>query len=163
MQVILKTDIEKLGSFGEIVEVKPGYARNYLLPKDMAMLATPGNKKDFEHQREKLQAKLDAARFEAKSLAEKLEELRLIIPVRVGEGDKLYGSVTNVHIAEALKEKGYEIDKKKIELPNPIRALGDYKVKVKVYPEVHSELNISVVRYGEEQSTQEQQEQEQSS
>lgn len=156
MRVILKTDIEKLGKLGDVVDVKPGHARNYLIPKDMAMEATSGNMKIFEQQRRKLQRKLDAVRAEAQELAEKLQQLSLRIPVRVGEHDKLYGSVTNSHIAEVLEQQGYAIDKKKIELDSPIRSLGDYSITVKLHPEVQPELKVSVVRYGEETSEPEQ-------
>jgi large subunit ribosomal protein L9 len=158
MEVILRTDVENLGRLGEIVKVKPGYARNYLLPQNMAMPATPGNKRLFEQQRKKLQEKLDAARSAAQSLAEKLDELSLTIPVRVGEGDKLYGSVTSTIIAEKLAEQGFEIDKKDIELDNPIRALGEYSVPVRLYPEVRPELTVSVVRHDEGQSREEERE-----
>ena len=158
MEVILRTDIENLGRLGEIVKVKPGYARNFLLPQNMAMLATPGNKRLFEQQRKKLQERQNAARSAAQSLAEKLDELTLTIPVRVGEGDKLYGSVTTTIIGDRLAELGFEIDKKKIELDNPIRALGDYAVPVRLYPEVRPELTVSVVRHDEGQSRDEEQE-----
>jgi len=150
MQVILRTDIERLGKLGDVVNVKPGYARNYLLPRNMAMEATPGNMKEFEHQRRKLQQKLDAARSEAERLAEQLQDLKVVIPVRVGEGDKLYGSVTTAMIANALAEQGFEVDKKQIELDKPLRELGKVSVPVKVYPEVRPEINVSVVRHGEE-------------
>ncbi len=156
MQVILRTDIERLGKLGDVVDVKPGYARNYLLPRDMAMEATPGNMKEFEHQRRKLQERLDKARSDAERLAEQLQDLRLRIPVRVGEGDKLYGSVTTAMIASALAEEGFDLDKKKIELDKPIRALGEYTVPVKVYPEVRPEIKLAVVRHGEEHAEDEQ-------
>ncbi len=154
MRVILRTDIEKLGKLGDVVEVKPGYARNYLLPKRLAMPATESNLKIFEQEKKKLEEKLNAERFQAKELAEKLEKEVIEIPVRVGEGDKLYGSVTSSNIVELLKEKGFEIDRKKIEMDKPIRALGEYKIPVKLYPGVVATLNISVVRYQEESDEQ---------
>jgi large subunit ribosomal protein L9 len=150
MQVILRTDIENLGKLGDIVEVKPGYARNFLIPKQMAMLATPGNKKVFEQQRRKLQEALDKARRAAQNMAEKLEELVLEIPVRVGENDKLYGSVTTAHIANALAEKGFEVDKKKVELDKPIRSLGEFSVGVRLYPHVCPQVKVQVIRHDEE-------------
>jgi large subunit ribosomal protein L9 len=153
MQVILRTNVEKLGKLGEVVKVKPGYARNYLIPKQLAMEATPANMKVFEQQRRQLQKKLDEERFQAQELAEKLQQLEIVIPVRVGEHDKLYGSVTNAHVADALARKGFEIDKKKIEMPEPIRSLGDFNVEVKLHPEVRPEVTISVVRHGEEKSS----------
>ncbi|MFW6216510.1 MAG: 50S ribosomal protein L9, partial [Desulfohalobiaceae bacterium] len=136
MQVILRTNIENLGQLGEVVKVKPGYARNYLIPKKLAMQATSSNLKAFEQQRKRLEAELEAQRSAAERIANRLQELELAIPVRVGEGDKLYGSVTNTHIAQALQEKGLDIDKKQVELEKPIRALGEYQVPVRVYPEV---------------------------
>jgi large subunit ribosomal protein L9 len=161
MKVILRTDIERLGKLGDVVDVKPGYARNYLLPRDMAMEATPGNMKDFENQRKKLQERLDKARSDAERLAEQLQDLKLRIPVRVGEGDKLYGSVTTAIIANALAEHGFDLDKKKIELDKPIRELGKFSVPVKVYPEVRPEIQVAVVRHGEEHAEDEHESEEQ--
>ncbi len=157
MRVILRTDIEKLGKLGDVVEVKRGYARNYLIPKRLAMLATPSNIKVFEQERKKLEEKLNAQRFKAKELAAKLEEQEIKIQVRVGEGDKLYGSVTSSNIVEILKEKGFDIDRKKIVLDKPIRSLGDYQIPVKLYPGVVATLNVSVVKYQEESNDQEDQ------
>lgn len=162
MQVILRTDIEGLGKLGDVVRVKPGYARNYLLPRSLAMEATPGNLKEFENQRRKLQEKLDKDRFDAERLAEQLQDLEVRIPVRVGEGDKLYGSVTTAMIASALAEQGFDLDKKKIELDKPIRSLGDSSVPVKVYPEVRPEIKVVVVRHGEEHAQDEQEAEQQS-
>lgn len=150
MQIILRTDIESLGNLGEVVNVKSGYARNYLIPKNYALEATPGNLKSFEQQKKRLQEKLEAEKFAAQDLSKKLEQIELRIPVRVGESDKLYGSVTNVHISQALADLGYEIDKKQIGLEKPIRVLGEYYVPIKVYPEVKPELKVKVVRHGEE-------------
>jgi large subunit ribosomal protein L9 len=156
MQVILRTNIENLGQLGDVVKVKPGYARNYLIPKKMAMQATSANLKAFEQQRRKLEAELEAQRSEAERIANRLQELELKIPVRVGEGDKLYGSVTNAHIAQALQEKGLNIDKKQIEMEKPIRALGEYQIPVRVYPEVKPEVKVTVIRHGEEQGLEQQ-------
>ena len=157
MQVILKTDIESLGKLGEVVRVKPGYARNYLLPRDLALEANRKNLKEFEQQRRKLQEKLDKARFDAEQLASQLQDMQLRIPVRVGEGDKLYGSVTTAMIANALAEKGFDIDKKKIELEKPLRSLGEFTVPIKVYPGVRPEIQVVVVRHDDEQEEPEQQ------
>ncbi len=150
MRVILRTDIEKLGKLGDVVDVKPGYARNYLIPKKLAMLATPSNLKVFEHEKRKLEERLNKERFQAKELADKLEALPIEIKVRVGEGDKLYGSVTSSTIASYLKENGFDIDRKKIELDKPIRSIGEYKIPVKLYPGVVATLNVAVVKYQEE-------------
>lgn len=156
MQVILRTNIENLGQLGDVVQVKPGYARNFLIPKQLAMQATPANLKAFEQQRRKLQTQLDALRSEAERTAAAINELDLQIRVRVGEGNKLYGSVTNTQIAQALQEKGLNIDKKQIELEKPIRALGEYLVPVRLYPEVKPELKVVVVRHDEAQSREQQ-------
>ncbi|WP_034622576.1 50S ribosomal protein L9 [Desulfovermiculus halophilus] len=153
MEVILRTDMENLGKLGDVVKVKPGYARNYLIPKELAMQATPSNLKVFEQQRRKLQEKLDKARAEAESLAGRLEETVITIPVRVGESDKLYGSVTSAMISEALAQQGLEVDKKDIELDNPIRSLGEHQVPVKLYSGVRPELKVNVVRHGEESAS----------
>jgi large subunit ribosomal protein L9 len=153
MEVILRTDMENLGKLGDVVKVKPGYARNYLIPKELAMQATPSNLKVFEQQRRKLQEKLDKARAEAQSLAGRLEETVITIPVRVGESDKLYGSVTSAMISEALAQQGLEVDKKDIELDNPIRSLGEHQVPVKLYSGVRPELKVNVVRHGEESAS----------
>jgi large subunit ribosomal protein L9 len=150
MQVILKTDIENLGKLGDLVQVKPGYARNYLIPKNLAMQASSGNLKRFEQERNKLEKLMEKQRFEAQDLASKLEQTIVTIPVRVGENEKLYGSVTANNISEALYEKGFDIDKKKIELENPIRALGDYHIGVKIYPNVQPKLHVQVIRHEEE-------------
>lgn len=151
MQVILRTDIENLGSLGDLADVKPGYARNYLIPQGKAMPATPSNQKIFEQERAKLQAKQDKIRFQAKDTAQQLEQLSISIPVRVGENDKLYGSITTSIIAGELARLGYEIDRKKIELDKPIRSLGEFFVPIRLYPEVRPELKVRVVRHGEEQ------------
>ncbi|MDZ7761009.1 MAG: 50S ribosomal protein L9 [Desulfovermiculus sp.] len=153
MEVILRTDMENLGKLGDVVKVKPGYARNYLIPKELAMQATPGNLKLFEQQRRKLQERLDKARTKAQTMAEKLGETVVQIPVRVGEGDKLYGSVTSAMIADALAQQNLEIDKKDIELENPIRSLGEHQVPIKLYSGVRPELKVHVVRHGEESTT----------
>jgi large subunit ribosomal protein L9 len=108
MKVILRTDIEKLGKLGDIVDVKPGYARNYLLPKKFAMLANSSNLKIFEQERKRLEERLNSERFKAKELASQLEAQQINIEVRVGEGDKLYGSVTSSNIVEFLRQKGFE-------------------------------------------------------
>ncbi len=150
MKVILQTDIEKLGKLGDVVDVKPGYARNYLIPRNLALEATPSNLKLFEQRKKKLQEKLDAIRFKYEEMAKKLEELEITIKVRVGEGDKLYGSVTSSNIADELKKLGFEVDRKKIELDKPIRSLGEYFVPVKLFHDIKPKVKVNVVRYEEE-------------
>lgn len=148
MELILRADVENLGRLGDKVAVKPGYGRNYLIPQGLAMLATDANMRRFENERKKLQAKRDALMTSAQALAAKLAAAAIVIEVRVGEGDKLYGSVTSAIIADKLAEAGVEIDRKKIVLDEPIRALGQYEVAVKLLPELRGLVNVSVVRQG---------------
>ncbi len=148
MKLILRADVDHLGRLGEIVTVKPGYGRNYLVPKGLAMLATDANLRVFEQERAKLQAHMNALRTEAMNIGEKISAAVLEISMRVGEGDKLYGSVTSVMLAEALQEAiGEPVDRRKIILEEPIRALGTYTVPVKLYHDVQAELTVKVVRH----------------
>lgn len=149
MKVILRADVEKLGSLGDIVAVRPGYGRNYLLPQGLASLATPGNLKVFEQERRKLQAKNDAIRAVAAELAAKIEAAKVVIEVRVGDGDKLYGSVTSSQIATILEEQGVSVDRRRIQLDDAIRALGEYILDVKLHPEVVAKLTVDVVKFGQ--------------
>jgi large subunit ribosomal protein L9 len=151
MKVILRADVDKLGQLGKIVNVKPGYGRNYLIPKGLAMEATASNLKVFENERRKLQAQVDTVRSQAQELADKISKARVVIPVRVGEGDKLYGSVTTSAIGDALTEMGIDFDRKKLVLDEPIRSLGEYTLKVRLHPEVKTELTVAVVRHGQEE------------
>lgn len=155
MKVILRSDIDTLGRLGEIVKVKPGYARNYLLPKGLAMLVSDGNLKVFEAEKKKLQKKVDEVRFKAQELATKVEACQVTIPVRVGEGDKLFGSVTVGNIADAMLAQGVEVERKRILLDEPIRALGEYTVRVRLHPDVRSELKVTVVRHEVESGSEE--------
>ena len=158
MELILRADVENLGRLGDKVAVKPGYGRNYLIPQGLAMLASDANLRRFENERKKLQAKRDALASAAQSLADRLAAVSIVIEVRVGEGDKLYGSVTSGIIADKLAEAGIEIDRKKIVLNDPIRSLGHYEVEVKLLPEVRGMVKVAVVRQGgaeEEEAAQE--------
>ena len=114
MKLILRADVENLGRLGDVVTVKPGFGRNFLLPQGLAMLASDANLKAFELERKKLQAKMDALRTAASDLSAKIAATELVIPVRVGENDKLYGSVTTAIIGDALAEKGVDIDRRRI-------------------------------------------------
>ena len=145
MEVISKESIESLGNAGDIVRVKPGFARNFLLPKGKAIIADKKNIKALERQRSKILELAAKRKEEHEALKVKLEELTIEIPVRVGEEDKLYGSVTNQDIAKAIEEKGYEIDRKKIVLDEPIKSLGAHEVKVKISPEVTATITVNVV------------------
>jgi ribosomal protein L9 len=149
MKLILRADVEAVGRLGQIVTVKPGYGCKYLVPQGLAMPATESNLKQFELERMKLQAKADTLRTSAADVAERMNGVALTIAVRVGENDKLYGSVTWVNIADVLAaEKGIEIDRRKIVLPEAIRALGEYEVEVRLHPDVHAAIKLSVVREG---------------
>jgi len=147
MKLILRADVDHLGRLGDLVTVKPGYGRNFLVPKGLAMPASKANEKVFEQDRKKLQKKMDSIRFSAQELADKLAQARIIIRVRVGEADRLYGSVTSTNIVDALAEMGIELDRKKIVMDEPFRALGDYVLAVKLHPDVHTQLTVSVVRH----------------
>lgn len=153
MKVILRVDVENLGRLGDMVVVKAGYARNYLLPQGMAMTATPANLKVFDLERRKLQAHMDALRASAGSIAARIGAADLVITMRVGENDKLYGSVTTALIAEALAGKGIEVDRRRILLDAPIRTVGEFPVRVRLHADVVAELLVKVApeeRYNEE-------------
>lgn len=145
MQVILKEDVEKLGAMGQVVEVKRGYARNYLLPKDLAMEATARNLKQLDHKKRIVVDKIKKLQKESQSLADKIAQASVTLYHTAGEEEKLFGSVTSMDIVEALKEKGIEVDKRKIALDEPIKRLGEYKVPVKLPGGVSAELSVTVL------------------
>jgi large subunit ribosomal protein L9 len=144
MQVILKEDIEKLGTMGEIIEVKRGYARNYLIPQNFALEATPNNLKQLEHQKRIVGDKIKKVKKESETVADKIAQANIVLFHKAGEEDKLFGSVTSMEIAEALMEKGIEIDRRKIVLDEPIKRLGEYNVPVKLAGGVVAELKLTV-------------------
>lgn len=144
MKLILKENIEHLGQIGDIVKVAPGYARNYLLPKGLAIEATVKNAKALEHAKRQLAYKKNKSLEAAKNLVAKLEALSIVLTHQAGEEGKLFGSVTNMEIAAFLKDNGLEIDRKKIVLAEPIKQLGEYTVPVKVHPEVGATLKVTV-------------------
>lgn len=155
MKVILRADVDNLGRLGDIVAVRPGYGRNYLLPQGLASMATPGNLKVFEQERRKLQAINDSIKAEAAGLARQIEAAKVVIEVRVGDGDKLYGSVTSSQIAAILAEQGVTVDRRKIQLDEGIRTLGEYIVDVKLHPEVVAKLTVNVVKHGRQEQVNE--------
>lgn len=145
MELILMKDIRSLGKRGEVVDVKPGYARNYLLPRGLALEATEGNRHYFEQMRAKIDAQIAREREAAQEVAEQIEGLRIEISKRVGETETLYGSVTATEIAEQLEKKNVEVDKRKIDLEGGIKTLGDHPVRIHLHPEVAAEILVTVV------------------
>ncbi|CAN5500082.1 50S ribosomal protein L9 [soil metagenome] len=142
--ILLREDIEHVGGRGEIVKVKAGYARNYLLPQGFATLATKGNVKQIEQERSSLLKKAAIERATAEAQREQMETIHLTFERKVGEHGHLFGSVTSMDIAEALKAKGYETDRRKIVLKEAIKDIGDFKVSVKLHREVTLELPVTV-------------------
>ncbi|MCL5062647.1 MAG: 50S ribosomal protein L9 [Nitrospirae bacterium] len=145
MQVILKEDVKDLGHIGDLVNVKEGYARNFLIPKGLAVEANPKNLKALEHEKRKIQELVKKAKTAAEELASKVSGTTVTIKAKAGEEDKLFGSVTVMDIADALKKEGMDIDKKKIVMEEPIKRLGNYTVSVKIHSEVSAQLNVQVV------------------
>lgn len=145
MKVILIEDVEKLGFRGDIVDVKPGYARNYLIPKGLAWICNKSNLKRLENQKRIWEVKSIKEKEKAISLKAKIEEMELKIPAKVGEENLLYGSITSIHIAQALETKGIILDKRKIILEEPIKRAGFHQIKLKLHREVEATLKIEVV------------------
>lgn len=146
MQVILLEDIKKLGLKGNVVNVAEGYARNYLIPKGLAMEASKGKIKDLEKQKDIAAAQRKKIEDEARALGKKLESIKVTLKTRVGDAGKLFGAISNKDISDALKEKhGLGVDKKKIILKNPIKALGKYPVTIKLHPKVQVQIEVEVV------------------
>jgi large subunit ribosomal protein L9 len=146
MKIILRQDYDGLGNLGELVEVKNGFARNYLLPKKIALQATPQNMKIFEHEKKRVEMQQAKEKQAAEELAGKLNNVSLTAAVSVGEEDKVFGAVTSQNVAELLSEKGFEIDRRKIQLDEPLKALGVYEVPVKLHPQVEAILKVWVVK-----------------
>jgi len=147
-KILLREDIENLGGRGEVVKVKAGYARNYLLPKGIASLATKGNVKQIDRERESLLKKAATEKSTAEAQAEQMRNISLAFERKAGEGGTLFGSVTSMDIAEALQAKGYEIDRRKIVLKDTIKETGDYTVNVKLHREVTLEISLTVSAEG---------------
>jgi len=146
MKVILTEDVAHLGSAGDMLKVKDGFARNYLIPKTMAVIATTENVKHLEHQKRQIQAKLSKLKKDSESLAQRIENISCTIARAAGEEDKLFGSVTSADIYAGLKNEGIEVDKKKILLDEPIKSLGIFSVPIKVHSEVTANLKVWVVK-----------------
>jgi large subunit ribosomal protein L9 len=146
MEIILRADVQHLGKIGEIVKVKDGYARNYLLPQGLAYPATEANKKKIGYEGERLARQHATERSAAEAEAARLTDVHLTFPMKVGEEEKLYGSVTASDIQRKLEELGIHVDKRKIDLHEPIRMLGDFTVGIKIHPEVRPEVRITVVK-----------------
>ena len=149
MEVILREHVEHLGRRGEIVKVADGYARNYLLPRKLALLATDGNKKQIERERAKLEAQEAEEKKVAEAIADRMANLEVVISRKVGETEALYGSVTTADIAEALVAKGFDLDRRKIQLAEPIKKLGDFDLPVKLQREVVATVKVRVVAEGQ--------------
>lgn len=145
MDVILREDVKSLGRAGEMVRVKPGYARNYLLPQGLAFEATEGNKKRIAAETRARTARGQAERSEAERAAATLSAVALTLTGKAGEEGKLFGSITAQDIADALAAQGHPIDRRRIELEHPIKTLGHHSVGVRLHPEVHAEVRVSVV------------------
>ena len=148
MEVILREHVEHLGKRGEIVKVAAGYARNYLLPRKLALPATDGNKTHVERERRIVEARESQERGVAEALGARLSAVDITIARRVGDTEQLYGSVTSGDIADFLKEKGFDVDKRKLILPEAIKAIGDYDVPLKLHREVTIPLKVHVVKEG---------------
>jgi large subunit ribosomal protein L9 len=146
MEVILREDVEKLGSRGEVVKVASGYARNFLLPKKLAVAATDSNKKIVEQERQAHLRKEAKFKGEAEDLSKLLSGVTVIISQKAGENDQLFGSVTSKDVAEALAAKNFTIDRRKVQLDEPIRQLGEFKVPVRLHKDVTAEVTVQVVK-----------------
>ncbi len=145
IELILREDVKSLGKAGEMVRVKPGYARNYLLPQGLAYEATEGNKKRIAAETKARTSRQNAERTEAERAAAALGQVALTLSGKAGEEGKLFGSITTQDLADALARQGHQIDKRRIELDHPIKTRGHHTVAVRLHPEVHAEVHVSVV------------------
>ena len=145
MEVILREHVEHLGNRGDVVKVAAGYARNYLLPRKLALAVTDNNKRQIDREKKIAEARDMEEKAQAEAIAQRLGQLDVEISRRVGENDTLYGSVTSQDIAQALKDKGFDIDKRKIALADPLKALGETMVPVKIHRDVTAQIKVKVV------------------
>ena len=146
MEVILREHVDNLGRRGDVVKVAPGYARNYLLPRKLALEVTAGNKKIIDRERKVAEAREAEEKQTAEALASRLSQAEISIARRVGEADQLYGSVTSADIAEALAARGLEIEKRKIHLDEPLKSIGEFTVPVRLHRDVTANLKVAVVK-----------------
>jgi large subunit ribosomal protein L9 len=145
MKIILREDVENLGKAGEVVKVKDGYGRNYLIPRQLAVLANVRNMKALDHDRRTIETRAKKTKKAAEATAATLSAVSLILPAKAGEEGKLFGAITSRDIAEALAKAGVTVDRKAIQLADPIKQVGDYKVKIRVAADVFPEISVSVV------------------
>ena len=148
MEVILREHVDNLGQRGEIVKVADGYARNYLLPRKLALLATEGNKKQIERERAKFEVKEAEERKVAEAIAARLGAVEIVLARKVGETEALYGSVTSADIASALAEQGFDVDRRKLQLPDAIKQLGEFEVPARLTRDVVATIKVKVVAEG---------------
>jgi len=148
IEVILKQDVEHLGHRGEVVKVAPGYARNYLLPRKLALAVTEGNRRQIEHEKKMAAVHEAQERASAEGVAQRLAQATVVIARKVGETETLYGSVTSADVADALAAQGLEIDRRKIQLPEPIKHLGEHAVPVRLHRDVVAQVQVHVVKEG---------------
>ena len=146
MRVVLREDVEKVGNRGEVVKVAPGYGRNYLIPKNLAYLATPGNLKVIEHESRAKNTRDAAVRKDFEALAQRIGSFTFKVSKKVGENDALFGSVTNQEIAELLAARGVEVDRRRIVLDEPIKSLGMHTVTIKLHKDVTAQVRVDVVK-----------------
>ena len=144
MKLILREDVENLGKGGELVDVKPGYGRNFLLPRGLAVAANPKNVRELEHQKQIAQAKAAKLKASAEAVAKRLADTPVVLKRKVGEQDKLYGAVTSLDVAEALAARGLQLDRRAIDLAEPIKTVGDFEVPVKLHREVVGKAKVKV-------------------
>ena len=144
MKLILREDVENLGKGGELVDVKPGYGRNFLLPRRLAVLANPKNVRELEHQKKSAEAKAAKLKASAEAVAKRLADTPVTLKRKVGEQDKLYGSVTALDVVEALAARGLQLDRRTIDLAEPIKTIGDFEVPVKLHREVVGKARVKV-------------------
>ena len=152
MEVILREHVENLGRRGDVVKVADGYARNFLLPRKLALSVTEQNRKQIERERKVAEARELAERQDAEAVAQKLAAVEIVLARRVGEHDTLYGSVTSADIAEALAEKQFDIEKRKIVLPDPLKQVGEFEVAVRIHRDVPAHVKVKIVALGATES-----------